>query len=116
MLKGPCREEKEIEIWKVCKLCPKGDFSMSTLNRKLNWPVQEECTAQKRSSEAEAEMDIRNWEQRDADLALCETENLSLRGLQLHQANQCADQAQREKLNLCGDLEIRNRLLNKSRA
>ena len=23
-LKGLCRDEKEIEIWKVCKLCPKG--------------------------------------------------------------------------------------------
>ena len=31
------REEKETEIWKVCKLCPKGEISMSTFNRKLNW-------------------------------------------------------------------------------
>ena len=26
VLKGLCREEKEIEIWKVCKLCPKGEI------------------------------------------------------------------------------------------
>ena len=23
-------------LWKACKLCPKGEVSMSTLNRKLN--------------------------------------------------------------------------------
>ena len=32
--------------------------------------VQGKCVAQKRLSEAEAEMDKRNWEQRDADIAL----------------------------------------------
>ena len=31
------REEKEIEIWKVCKLCLKGKFYMSTSSRKLKW-------------------------------------------------------------------------------
>ena len=30
------RGKRETEIWKVCKLCPKGEISMSTLNSKLN--------------------------------------------------------------------------------
>ena len=30
--------------------------------------------------------------------------------LELHQANQWADQAQREKSNLCGELELKKRL------
>ena len=60
-------------------------------------------------------MEIRNWEKRSSDMALCGTnrEPESQR-LELHQANQWADQAQREterereKINLCGDLEMRN--------
>ena len=35
--------------------------------------VQGECAAQRRVSEAEADMDIRNWEQRNYDTALDET-------------------------------------------
>ena len=42
--------------------------------------------AQRRLSEAEAEMDIRNWEQRSADI-----------------------QTQRDKINLCGEWKMRNR-------
>ena len=37
MLSGLCREEKEIEIWKMCKLCLKGKIYMFIWNRKLNW-------------------------------------------------------------------------------
>ena len=36
--------------------------------------------------------------------------------MELYQANQWADQAQREKINLCGESEIRNRLFQESRA
>ena len=58
--------------------------------------VQGKGVAQKRFSEDEAEMDKRNWDQRDADIALHVTnpELESLR-LELYQANQWADQAQK---------------------
>ena len=58
--------------------------------------VQGKCVAQKRLSEAEAEMDKRNWEQRDADIALHVT-NIELESprLELYQANQWADKAQK---------------------
>ena len=39
VFKDPRREERGTEISKVCKLCPKGEVSMPTLNRKLNWLV-----------------------------------------------------------------------------
>ena len=62
-------------------------------------------------------MDMRNWEQRNADIALCETnQELESQILELYQANQWADQAQREKNKLCGELEMRNRLFQESRA
>ena len=35
--------------------------------------------------------------------------------MQLHQPNQWPDQAQREKINLCGEVEMRNRLFQESR-
>ena len=76
-------------------------MSMPTLNRQLNLAVQGECTAQKRFSEAEEEMDIRNWEPQNGDSALHETNReLESQRLELHQANQWADQAQTEKINV----------------
>ena len=41
VLKGLCREEKEIKIWKVCKLCLESKIYMSTWSRKLNWLFKE---------------------------------------------------------------------------
>ena len=43
------------------------------LEQKVELAVQGECEAQRRLSEAEADMDIRNWEERNSDIALCET-------------------------------------------
>ena len=79
------------------------------LEQKAEMAVPGECAAQRRLSEAEADMDKRNWEQRSADIALYETnQKLESQRLELHQANQWADQAQREQINLSGELEMRN--------
>ena len=76
------------------------------LEQKTELAVQGECTAQRRSSEAEADVDIRNWEQRDSDITLDETNRkLEPQRLELYQANQWVDEAQRENINLCGELE-----------
>ena len=55
-------------------------------------------------------MERRNWEQKSSDMALYETNReLESQRLELYQANQWADQeAQREKINLCGELEVKN--------
>ena len=79
MLKGLCRKGKEIEILKVCKPYLKGTICMSTWNRKAELAVQGESAAQRRLSEADADMNIRNWK------------------------HQLADEAQREKINFCGE-------------
>ena len=68
---------------------------------------------QKRLSEAEADMEIRNWEKRNSDMAYYEI-NLELESQRLQ--GQWADQAQREKISLCGELEMRNRLFRENRA
>ena len=82
------------------------------LEQKAEFPVQGECAAQRRLSEAEADMNIRNWEQRNSDIALYETNReLESQRFELYQANQWADQAQREEDNLCGEFDMRNQTL-----
>ena len=83
------------------------------LERKAESAVRGENAAQERLSEAEADID---GEQKGSELALCHThQELESQRLQQHQVNQWADQALREKINLCGELDMRNRLFNESR-
>ena len=87
------------------------------LEQKGELAVQGDCAAQRRLSEAEADMDTRNWEQRNSVIAFNDTNReLESQRLELYQASQRPDQAQREKINLCGELEMRNRLFQESRA
>ena len=56
--------------------------------------------AQQRLHEAEADVVVKHWEKRNADIALYEThQELKSQRLQLQQANQLTDQAQRERQN-----------------
>ena len=85
------------------------------LERKAESAVRGENAAQKRLFEAEADMEIRRWKQTGSEIALCETHReLESQRLQLQQANQWADHAQREKNSLCGELEMRNRFYQES--
>ena len=87
------------------------------LEQKAESAVRGKCAAQRRLSEAEADMDIINWEQKSSDVALFETiRELESQRLELYQANQWADQDQREKINLCGEFEMKNRLFQVNRA
>ena len=86
------------------------------LKQKAEVAVQGECAAH-RLSEAEADMDVRNWQQRNSDIALYETNReLESQKLELYQANRGADQAQGDKINLRGEEEMRSRFFQGSRA
>ena len=76
------------------------------LERKAESSVRGEKSAQKRLSRTETEMEVRNWERRNSESAIFEIhqEVESQRSL-LQQANHWADQAQREKINLCWELK-----------
>ena len=90
---------------------------VQTLKDIQNLHVRGETLAQQRLFEAEADVDVKHWEKRNSDIVLYEVnQEFEPPRLQLQQANQCADQAQREKIRLCGELEMRNRLFNESRA
>ena len=67
------------------------------LERKAELAVEGEKLAQPRLDEAEAEVEIKNSEKRDSDIALYEiNQEFASQRLQLRAANQWADQAQKK--------------------
>ena len=109
-----CRKGKEIEIWKGLS---DTQHLHVYLEQQAELPLRGEYAAQKRLSEAEADMEVRNREQKSSGMALCETNReLESQRLELYQANRWADQAQREKIKLCGELEMNNRNFQEHRA
>ena len=64
----------------------------------------------------EAEVENRRWQQRRSEIALYESfRELESQRFQLQQANFWADNAHRERINLCGELEMRNQLFQGTR-
>ena len=75
--------------------------------RKAEMAVPGERMAQQRLYEAEAEVEARNWEKRNSDIAFQEiNQEFECQRFQLQQANRLADQAQRDKISLYGELEF----------
>ena len=61
-------------------------MSRKSLNGKLNWP----CLSNDKN-EAEADVEIKHWEERNSDIALSEIDQeLESQRVQLHRANQWA--------------------------
>ena len=62
-------------------------------------------------------MDIRTWEQRHDDIALCEiNQEFESQRLEFYQANRWADQAPRERYDSFGESDMRNRIFQENRA
>ena len=81
------------------------------LERKVDSAVQGEEIAQRKFYESEAEVEARNCEKRNSDMAFQEfNQEFEAQRFQLHQASQWADQAQRDKISLYGELELRNQI------
>ena len=116
MLKKRIQKGKEIEILKVCEPCLEEKICVSTSSRKLTWlfdkiaQLEDDYLKLKRTWKQE-----RKREKRSSDMALFETNReLESQRLELYQGHQWADQAQRERINSCGELEMRNRLLSRN--
>ena len=74
------------------------------LQRKAELAVRGEKLAQQRFFEVEADVEVKHWERRNSDIALYEiNQEFESQRLQLQQANRWADQAQKEKISLCGN-------------
>ena len=73
--------------------------------------------AQQKLYEAEAEVEARNSVKRNSEFAFREiNQEFESQRSQLHQASRWADQAQRDKISLYGELELRNRLFRENHA
>ena len=56
-------------------------------------------------------MEVNHWEKKNSDMALYDVnQEFESQQFQLQQANRWAHQAQRDKISLYGELELRNRL------
>ena len=82
------------------------DQNVVQTNGKLNWPSEEKEWLSKRFFEAEADVEVKLWEKRNTDIALYEiNQEFDSERLLPQQANQWAEQAQRDKTCLHGKLE-----------
>ena len=73
--------------------------------------------AQRNLYEAEAEVEATNGEKRNSDFAFQEiNQDFESQRFQLHQASRWADQAQRDRISLYGELELRSRLFREHHA
>ena len=112
---GLCQRRREIDTKMLCKQWEKGKISTKSLNGKLNWPCEERDWLSKDSTKLRQRSNT--WEKRNSDIALNEiNQEFQSHRLQLQQANHWADQAQRDKISLYGELEMRNRLFRENQA
>ena len=88
------------------------------LERKVDLAVRGEREAQQKLYQAEAEVEARNWKREIiSDFAFQEiNRQFESQQFQLHPASRWADQAQRDKISLYGDLELRKRLFQENHA
>ena len=99
-VRTPCLEEK------IC---------VSTSSRKLTWLFDKIAQLEDVYLKLKRTWKQEKREKRSSDMALFETNReLESQRLELYQGHQWADQAQRERINSCGELEMRNRLLSRS--
>ena len=109
--------ENQVETQVVCRVSQQERETILSeqrdlhnfLERKADQAFQGECAAQTKLSEAQSELDRREWKMQNADRALYDTGiQLQSQRMELDQANQLTDQTQREKSWLCDELEMRN--------
>ena len=80
------------------------------LERKADHAFHIEYAAQTRFSEAQSELDRREWRLQNAGIAHDETGmQLQSQRMELFQGNHLTDQTRREKSQLCDELEMRTR-------
>ena len=78
------------------------------LERQAHTAILGENAAQRKLTEAESDMEIKVWERRNSEFVLYESQReLASQRHQLRQASQWPDQAQRERISLCGELELK---------
>ena len=81
------------------------------LERRAQQAILGENSVQRKLDSTEKNMEIQHMERRNSEYGLIESQReLESQKLQLSDANQWADQAQRERLHFCSEVEMKNRL------
>ena len=81
------------------------------LERRAQQVVLGENSVERKLYLTEHDLEIHNLERRNSEYALIESRReLESQRRQLLESNQWADQAQRERIHLCSELEMKNRL------
>ena len=81
------------------------------LERRAQQGFLGENSVQRKLYSTEHNMEIQNLERRNSEYSFIESQReLESQGRQLLEANQWADQAQRQRIHLCSELEMKNRL------
>ena len=89
----------------------------NSLRGKLIKPSMENVQLRQKITEAQSELDRREWRMQGADRALYETGiQLQSQRMEFSQANQLTGQTQREKSWLCNESEMKNRAFQGDRA
>ena len=113
------QELKSVKVSKMEKerILPDQNTFMNSLTRKLIKLLKEKFATQTRLSEAHSELDRREQEKRNADMALFEPGmQLQSKRLELYQENQLTDQTQREKSWPSEEKVMRNIVFQEDRA
>ena len=93
------------------------EISENIFNEELDKLVQAENSVQKKWNLNENKMEIQNLKRRSSEYALFESQReLEPQRRQSLKANQWADQAQRERIQLCSELEMKDHLHQESYA
>ena len=115
IVKQLCQRRKRDRDQNVVQTLKDKESLHKILEVKAELAVKGENLAQQRLYEAETDVEVKHWEKRNSDIALFEiNQEFESQRLQLHQANQWADQAQRDKISLCGEMEMRNGLFREN--
>ena len=83
------------------------DNLQKILERKVDLAIQEEEETQQKLYQAEAEIEAKIWEKRNRDHSVQEiNQDFESQRFRLNQASRWADEGQRDKISLCGQLEL----------
>ena len=113
---GLWQRGKGVETKTLCKHLRHRQNLQKNLERKAELAERGDKLALQRLYEAEADVEVKLWEKRNSDIALCEINREFGSRFQLQQANQWTDQAEKDKISLYGELEMRNRLFRENQA
>ena len=103
------RERSRVQF---CACVEDRDSLRKILERKVDLAIRGDKEAQHKLYQAGAEKEAKNWEKRNRDCSIQEiNQEFESQRFLLNQASRWADQAQRDKIRLCGEIDSSKRIM-----